>query len=222
MDRLHVRRLRLPARGARGDDPARGALRGVQGGARDPHRQARGRPRDRAAVHRRARQLRADGEPPRLLARAAPAELPVAHARRRPEGLRRREDRRHLRRAGHRRVAPDEVEHRGDPVRPRSSCARSTTGSSSRTSSRPTCSGGTATTRSTSTAACRTSTSACRICSTRCGRATCSSSPRITAATRRRRRPTTRASTGCSSPTSRGGTLRARSTRASSPTSARP
>ena len=40
-------------------------------GARDPHRQARGRPRDRPAVHRRAGQLRAHAEPSRLLARAA-------------------------------------------------------------------------------------------------------------------------------------------------------
>ena len=57
-----------------------------------------------------------------------------------------------------------------------------------RTSSRPTCSGATATTRSTSTAACRTSTGGCPTSSTRCGRATCSSSRRTTAATRRRRR----------------------------------
>ena len=55
----------------------------MPGRARDPHRQARGRPRDRAAVHRRAGQLRADAEPPRLLARAAPPELPDARARRR-------------------------------------------------------------------------------------------------------------------------------------------
>ena len=55
MDRLHVRRLRLPDRGARGDDPARGAVRGLPGRARDPDRQARRRPRDRAAVRRRAR-----------------------------------------------------------------------------------------------------------------------------------------------------------------------
>ena len=44
--------------------------------ARDPHRQARRRPRHRAAVRRRRRPLRADAEPARLLARAAPAELP--------------------------------------------------------------------------------------------------------------------------------------------------
>ena len=55
VDRLHVRRLGLPDRGARGDDPARGAVRGLPGRARDPHRQARGRARDRPAVHRRAR-----------------------------------------------------------------------------------------------------------------------------------------------------------------------
>ena len=55
VDRLHVRRLGLPDRRARGDDPARGALRRLPRRARDPHRQARGRPRDRAAVRRRAR-----------------------------------------------------------------------------------------------------------------------------------------------------------------------
>ena len=105
MDRLHVRRLGLPDRRARGDDPARGALRRLPDRARDPHRQARRRPRDRAAVRRRARQLRADAEPPRLLARAAAAELPLARPRRRPEGARRRQDQRHLRRLRHRRVA---------------------------------------------------------------------------------------------------------------------
>ena len=66
--------------------------------ARDPHRQARRRARDRAAVPRRAGQLRAHAEPARLLARAAAAELPLAAARRGHEGLRRREDPRHLRR----------------------------------------------------------------------------------------------------------------------------
>ena len=59
VDRLHVRRLRLPDRRARGDDPARGAVRRLQDRARDPDREARRRPRDRAAVRRRARQLRA-------------------------------------------------------------------------------------------------------------------------------------------------------------------
>ena len=83
VDRLHVRRLRLPDRRARGDDPARGALRRLSGRAGDPHGQARRRPRDRAAVHRRARALRADAEPPRLLARAAAAELPERDPRRR-------------------------------------------------------------------------------------------------------------------------------------------
>ena len=62
---------------------------------------------------------------------------------------------------------------------------------------------------------------AARTSSTRCGRATCSCSRPTTAATRRRRRPTIRASTRCCSPTSRAGTRPARSTRASSRTSAR-
>ena len=83
--------------------------------ARDPDRQARGRPRDRAAVHRRARDVRADAEPARLLARAAAAELPEPRPRRRPQGLRRREDRRHLRAPGRRRGVPDEVERRRHP-----------------------------------------------------------------------------------------------------------
>ena len=56
-------------------------------------------------------------EPPRpnyLVAPVAPA----------GKGLRRRQDRRHLRRLRHRRVVPDEVERRGDPAAPRSCCAR--------------------------------------------------------------------------------------------------
>ena len=73
VDRVHVRRLCLPDRGARGDGPARGAVRGVPRRARDPHRQARRRTRDRAPVHRRARELHAHAEPARLLARAAQA-----------------------------------------------------------------------------------------------------------------------------------------------------
>ncbi len=55
----------------------------MQRRARDPDRQARGRARDRAAVHRDAGQLRAHAEPPRLLARAAAAELSLARPRRR-------------------------------------------------------------------------------------------------------------------------------------------
>ena len=54
-------------------------------------------------------------EPSRLLARASPPELPLARARRGPQGLRRRQDRRHLRASGHRRGVPDEVERRGNP-----------------------------------------------------------------------------------------------------------
>ncbi len=182
VDRLHVGRLRLPDRRPRGHGPARGALRRLPRRARDPHRQARRRPRHRAAVHGRAGQLRPDAEPPRLLARAAPAELPHAHPRGRPEGLRRRQDRRHLRRLRHRRVASRRSRTSRGSSRPSGSCVSSTTGSSSSTSSRRTCSGATATTRSTSTAACRTSTAACPICSTRSVPATSSSSRRTTAA----------------------------------------
>ena len=87
---------------------------GVQDRARDPHGQARGRSRDRAAVHRRAGELHAHAEPARLLGRAAHAELPDAAAGRRGRGARRRQDRRHLRGRRDRRVASDEVERRGD------------------------------------------------------------------------------------------------------------
>ena len=52
VDRLHVCRLGLPDRRARGDDPARGALRRLSRGARDPHGQARRRARHRPSVHR--------------------------------------------------------------------------------------------------------------------------------------------------------------------------
>ena len=139
--------------------------------ARDPHRQARRRPRDRAAVHRRARQLRAHAEPARLLARAAPPELPDARPRGGQQGLRRRQDRRHLRRAAtstsrSRRSRTS----RGSAQTERAAARASTRASSSSTSSRRTCSGATGTTRRTSTAACRTSTGGCPTCSTRCGR----------------------------------------------------
>ena len=147
VDRLHERRLGLPDRRARGDDPARGALRRLPRRAADPHREARGGARDRAAVRGRAGELRAHAEPSRLLARAAAAELPLAHSREGREGLRGREDLRHLRRRRHRRVVPDEVERRGDPADRGAPARASTTASSSRTSSRPTCSGATATTR---------------------------------------------------------------------------
>src|SRR5438874_2592443 len=52
--------------------------------------------------------------PPRFLARASAPELPDPRAGGRPAGAWRREDRRHLRGPGHRRVAPDAVEHRRD------------------------------------------------------------------------------------------------------------
>ena len=222
VDRLHVRRLRLPDRGARGDDPARRALRGMPRSTRDPHRQARCRARDRAAVHRRAGQLRADGEPARLLARAASAELSVPRPRGRQQGLRRREDQRHLRGAGHRRVAPDEVEHRGDPDHGEAPARdrrrlhlheprrdRHALGAPQRPGQLPPVPAGL--------------------------RLPPAGSARRVAAGRPphrhvgpRLRPddagdqTTRASTVSCSPTSRGGTPPARSTRASSPTSARP
>ena len=76
-------------------------------------------------------------------------------------GARRREDPRHLRPPRHRRGAPDEVERRRDHADREAAARARRRASCSRTSSRRTCSGGTATTRSTSTAACRTSTGAC-------------------------------------------------------------
>ena len=132
---------------------------GLPDRARDPHRQARGRARDRAAVPRRAGQLRAHAEPARLLARAAAAELPLARPRRRPQGARRRQDRRHLRGLRHRRVALRRSRTSTGSTR-RSSCLQRARRRPRlrRTSSRPTSSGATATTRSTSTGACRTST----------------------------------------------------------------
>ncbi len=115
VDRLHERRLGVPDRRARGDGAARGALRRLPHGARDPHRQARRRPGDRPSVRRHTRLIRAHAEPARLLARAQAPELPVDRPGRRPQGLRRREDRRHLRPPGHRRGVPHEVERRRDP-----------------------------------------------------------------------------------------------------------
>ena len=114
VDRLHVGGLGLPDRGARGDDSARGALRRLSRRPRDPHGTACGRSRHRATVRRRARQLRAHAEPPRLLARAAPAQLPHVGARRGQHRVRRREDLGHLRRLRRRRLVPDELERRRD------------------------------------------------------------------------------------------------------------
>ena len=93
--------------------------------------------------------------------------------RRRAHDLRRRQDLRHLRRAATS-TSRSRRSRTSTGSTARSSCSRtSTRASSSRTSSRPTSSGGTATTRSTSTAACRTSTAGCRTSSRRCARATC-------------------------------------------------
>ena len=195
VDRLHERRLGLPDRRARGDDPARGALRGLPRRARDPHRQARGRPRDRAA--------RSSASPATTSARRTATTSRSSRRGRttcRCSGPRARRSTASGRSPTSSPAATSTSRSRrsrtsrGSSAR-RSSCARSTTASSSRTSSRRTCSGGTATTPRTSTAASRTSTAACRTCSTRSAKAICWSSPRITAATRRPRRPTTRAST---------------------------
>ena len=73
-------------------------------------------------------QLRADAEPPRLLARAAPAELPLARARGREDRARRRARSRTSSPARHRRVLPDEVERRGDRHDGGAAARASTTG----------------------------------------------------------------------------------------------
>ena len=85
----------------------------------------------------------------------------------------RRQDQRHLRGLRHRRVLSDEVERRRDQQDGGAAAGARRRPRLRRTSSRPTCSGATATTRSTSTAACRTSTGGSRTSSRRCGRATC-------------------------------------------------
>ena len=147
-------------------------------------------------VHRRAGQLRAHAEPPRLLARPRRPNYCRSIRDAGDTGVRRRQDLRHLRRQDIDESIP--TKSNADGIERPSGCSRARRrASSSRTSSRPTCSGATATTRSTSTAACRTSTTGCPTCSTRCAPATCSSSPPTTAATRPRRRPTTPASTPC-------------------------
>ena len=104
--------------------------------------------------------VRAHAEPARLLARAPAPELPDRDPRRGSDDVRRGKDLGHLRRLRHRRVISDEVERGGHQPHDRAARRTSTQGSSSRISSRPTSSGATATTRSTSTAACRTSTGA--------------------------------------------------------------
>ena len=63
------------------DGAARGAVRGLPHGARAAHGRARRRPRDRPPVRGRAGRVPPHGQPPRLLARAAAAELPLAHPR---------------------------------------------------------------------------------------------------------------------------------------------
>ena len=83
LDRLHVRRQRVPDRGARADDPAGGAVRGLPHGAGDADRRERRRPRDRQAVRGHARPLRAHAAPPRLLPAPAAAQLPASASARR-------------------------------------------------------------------------------------------------------------------------------------------
>ena len=122
VDRLHVGRLRLPDRRARGDVPleelyaacrtARGLLTGEHAVGRVIARPFEGEP----GAYRRT------AEPPRLLARAARGRT-TSRASARPARQRhgRRQDRRHLRGLRHRRVAPDAVERRGHSRR-RSRC----------------------------------------------------------------------------------------------------
>ena len=113
-------------------DPARGALRRLSRRARDPHRPPRGRAGDRSPVRGRARELRADAEPSRLLARARAVRTTCRSIRDAGNtvfgvgkisdifaGLR------------HRRVVPDEVERRWDQPHDRAPRERSTRASSS-------------------------------------------------------------------------------------------
>ena len=87
--------------------------------------------RDRPAVRGRARRLPPHAEPPRLLARAPAAELPLAHPRGRGARDGRRQDQRHLRRLRHRRLLSDAARTpTGSRARSRSR-ARAATGSSS-------------------------------------------------------------------------------------------
>ena len=81
---------------------ARGLLTGEHAVARVIARPFEGEP----GAYRRT------AEPPRLLARAVAAELPLAHPRGRGARDGRRQDQRHLRRLRHRRLVPDEVERR--------------------------------------------------------------------------------------------------------------
>ena len=70
-DRLHLGRQRVPGGRARRSDPAVGAVQDLRDRARDSARPARSGPRDRAAVHRLARQFHAHRQPPRLRRAAA-------------------------------------------------------------------------------------------------------------------------------------------------------
>ena len=131
VDRLHLGRLGLPGRRARGDGAARGAVRGLPHRARAADGRARRGPRDRAPVRGRGGRLSPHGQPPRFLARAAAAQLPHAHPRGREARHGRRQDRRRLRRLRHRRLAADALQRRrGSPARSRSH-ARAATASCS-------------------------------------------------------------------------------------------
>ena len=81
-DRLHVGRLGVPDRRARGGHPARRALSHLRDRAQAVRRAA-DRARDRAAVRRRAGQVQAHLQPARLLDAAADADRARRHRRRR-------------------------------------------------------------------------------------------------------------------------------------------
>ena len=127
VDRLHVRRLGVPDRRARGDDPARGAVRRAAASAREilTGKHAVGRVIARPFIGD-AGALRAHAEPARLLARAAAAELPDRDPRRGPHDLRRREDQRHLRRAATS-TSPSRRSRTSTASTARSSCSRTST-----------------------------------------------------------------------------------------------
>ena len=170
VDRLHVGRLGLPDRRARGDDPARGALRGCRV-AREilTGKHAVGRVIARPFV----------GEPGNY--ERTPNRHDFSLEPRRPNYLSLDPRGRRHRSTASARSATSSPAQDIDESHPTKSNVEGITedrgaapdarrrASSSSTSSRRTCSGATGTTRSTSTAACRTSTAGCPTCSTRCG-----------------------------------------------------
>ena len=116
-DRVHERGLGLPGRLPRRRRRTGPALRVVQDRARHPRRPEPRRPRHRAPVRRRVRSIRPHARPAGLLRDAARPNRPGLLRGGRGHRVRRGQDRRSLRRAGHQRVPVFAVERRwGGPV----------------------------------------------------------------------------------------------------------